>query len=347
MSERIRTDQMLTRPELSVLLAYAKIDVERAVVSSDLPDDPYLLGDLRSYFPAPVVERFDSLIAEHPLRRELISTMLANDTVNSVGIVFVSRLIGQSGADAAEVVAAYRLARDVTRATDRWEKIEAAFGVIDQSIWQRLMLASDRAVGSLARWYLARGFGGSLGDIVEAHRSGFDQIVDTAFLVGPDDWQRGRAATVDELVAAGVDPALARSHAALPVIVYGADVIEVAATYGHEIGEALDVFLRIGRALGLDHVTRLARQTNARNRWQRWALWTVEEELLAVRRRAAERVLDLADGRRGEDAVLHFLQVRSNHVARVTRFMSAFEPDVDGDVAPLIVALRQARASLS
>ena len=48
----------MARPELCVLLAYAKRSLEEAVRESALPDDPYLERDLRRYFPAAVVDRF-------------------------------------------------------------------------------------------------------------------------------------------------------------------------------------------------------------------------------------------------------------------------------------------------
>ncbi len=347
MSERIRAGQVLTRPELSVLFAYAKRSVKESILESNLPDDPYLVSELREYFPAAVVERFGELVGEHPLRRELVTNALANDVVNSEGIVFVERLINQTGAEAAEVVAAYRVARDVTRAVDRWEAIEDAFGTIPMDMWTRLMQVSDRSVAAVTRWYLARGVEGSIGDLVAAHRPGFEEIERCVAEVGPDEWRINRSEAITRLVHAGVPEALARRHAALPVVVYGADVIDVAGVYGRDVEDTLDIFLRVGRSLGLDQLTDLTRGVVAETRWQRWALWTVEEELLAIRRRAAERVLELAGSLEGEEAVRHFLSIRSGHVARLIRFMRSFDITSNGDVSPLVVALRQVRAALS
>ncbi|MGH2591513.1 MAG: NAD-glutamate dehydrogenase domain-containing protein, partial [Actinomycetota bacterium] len=110
MAERRRAGRGMARPELAVLLAYAKQSVTSALLASSLPDSRYLEQDLRSYFPDPVVERFEPLLAEHPLRRELIATIVANDVVNSQGITFVSRLVTETGAEAADVVRAYLIA---------------------------------------------------------------------------------------------------------------------------------------------------------------------------------------------------------------------------------------------
>ena len=119
MLQRRVDGQGLVRPELAVLLAYAKRSIAAALLDSDLPDSPYLAVDLERYFPALVVERFGHLIGEHPLRRELIATIAANDVVNSQGITFVSRMVTETGARPSQVVRAFRIARDVTVAVDR------------------------------------------------------------------------------------------------------------------------------------------------------------------------------------------------------------------------------------
>src|SRR5208337_3358595 len=54
-SERRRRSQALTRPELSVLLAYAKLSLNHELLSSDVPDDRYLGRELSRYFPKLVV----------------------------------------------------------------------------------------------------------------------------------------------------------------------------------------------------------------------------------------------------------------------------------------------------
>ena len=82
----------LTRPELAVLMAYAKIALVGKIVDSDVPDDPYLSRELRRYFPKAMQERFAEEIESHKLRREIIATMLANSMINRGGPSFVTRL---------------------------------------------------------------------------------------------------------------------------------------------------------------------------------------------------------------------------------------------------------------
>ena len=72
MFERRANAQGMVRPELAVLLAYAKRSIAAELLASDLPDSEYLENDdLMRYFPPAIVERFGHLIHEHPLKRTM------------------------------------------------------------------------------------------------------------------------------------------------------------------------------------------------------------------------------------------------------------------------------------
>ena len=60
MVERQRSGRGMARPELCVLLAYAKRLLRDEILPSTLPDDPHLHDDLAAYFPRPVVARWAS-----------------------------------------------------------------------------------------------------------------------------------------------------------------------------------------------------------------------------------------------------------------------------------------------
>ena len=67
----------MTRPELSVLLAWTKIVLAEELVDSDLPDDPYLREDLLAYFPSRMKPDLEAAIEDHPLRRQIIANKRA------------------------------------------------------------------------------------------------------------------------------------------------------------------------------------------------------------------------------------------------------------------------------
>ena len=94
---RLEHGGALTQPELSVLMAYTKIVLAEELLASDLPEDPYLLLDLVSYFPKAVRDGFSGPIEAHPLRREIIVTQVVGDLVNGAGMTYWPRLAGETG----------------------------------------------------------------------------------------------------------------------------------------------------------------------------------------------------------------------------------------------------------
>ena len=67
----------------------------------------------------------------------------SNQVVNSLGPTFVSQLLAERGAEAADVVRAFRIARAVTGADARWEVVERLEGV-DKAPQLELMGGVDR-----------------------------------------------------------------------------------------------------------------------------------------------------------------------------------------------------------
>ncbi len=94
-----RQPNRLLRPELSVLLAYSKMFLYRALQESELPENRVVKQLLLDYFPQEVEERYRDILPEHPLAKEITATMLTNRVVDQAGSTFcqtLSRLTGQN-----------------------------------------------------------------------------------------------------------------------------------------------------------------------------------------------------------------------------------------------------------
>jgi len=126
LTQRGRSGQGLERPELAVVMAYAKMAVYDALVVSPLVDDPILVPDLHAAFPRAMQARFAAAIDGHRLRRELIATKLANAVVNRGGLTLPFELAEEFGVDLAEVAGAFVAARALFSFRDLWAAIEAA-----------------------------------------------------------------------------------------------------------------------------------------------------------------------------------------------------------------------------
>ena len=111
-AERRKRNQALTRPELAVLLAYAKLALYSELLDSTVPDDPYLGRELERYFPKVMSERFPDALQAHRLRREIIATQLTNSMINRGGATLIVRIADQTGASAASIAAAFAAVRN-------------------------------------------------------------------------------------------------------------------------------------------------------------------------------------------------------------------------------------------
>lgn len=347
MAERRGRGEGLTRPELALLIAYSKRSIKRDLLDADLPDSEYLEQDLARYFPEKIVDRFRSLLGEHPLRRELIATIVSNDVVNSQGVTFVSRLVAETGATPAEVVRAFRIARDVIDAVSRWDAVEALDGKIDPEIQNELMTAVDRLVESTARWYLVRAPGLRLGEAVEQAKAAFLELSSVIEQIGPEAWREQRERETERLTAAGVPEELVRRHAFQDELVHGPDIISVARATGRPVLEVARGFFLLGERLDIDWLEQRLAEQPAKTRWQRWALHSMEDDLYTIRREIIETVLEHAGGRPIDEAVDAFLEFRSAAYGRLQRFMRSLAMEGVTDLSQLTVALRQLRSLVS
>ncbi len=343
MTERLRTRIGMARPELAVLLAYAKRSLTAALLASDLPDAPAFAADLRDYFPAAVSERLGDLVQEHPLRRELVATIVANEIVDSEGITFVSRLQAETGAEPARIARAYRLARGITDALERWRAIEALGISVPADVVRTLLDGVDTLVESVTRWYLVRGDGRAFGEDVAETRAAFTTLADRIAAVGPEEWRREREEIAAGLVDAGVPPAIARRHAYQPELVHAPDIIDVARRAGRPVEDVARAFFRVGRAFRIDWLEEELGRLPAVTRWQRYAVQALEDDLLLLRRELAERALADAGTVPADEAVDRYVARHGSGERRLLRFMRMLARDGITDAAGVVVAIRQVR----
>ncbi|GBC86850.1 NAD-specific glutamate dehydrogenase [bacterium HR12] len=342
MLERRRAGMGMARPELAVLLAYAKQWLANELLASSLPDSRYLEQDLRGYFPPRVVERFGHLLPEHPLRRELVATLVANDVVNSQGITFVTRLSAETGASAPDVVSAYRIARDVTRAVERWERVEALVDRLPAELVTELMDEIDRLVETCARWYLANALG-QLGRAVEAHAEPFRHLEALIPQVEPEGRRRERERRAWRLLDLGVPEEVAWGHVLLPALGLGPGIAAAAARTGRPLEAAARAALLAGELLPFDRLEEALGRVPTPDRWHRWAVQGAADELRSIRQGLVEGALAEHPDLGPDEALAAFLAGRAPLVERLERFLASFAPEDEASLAAVTVAIRMLR----
>ncbi len=82
-------DGAIVRPVLSSLLSYSKIFVKKLLLDSTLIDEEYSVDFLYKYFPKSFVSVYEHEVKSHPLRRQIIATVIADTIINLQGASFV------------------------------------------------------------------------------------------------------------------------------------------------------------------------------------------------------------------------------------------------------------------
>jgi len=159
LSEREAKGQPLTRAELGVLLAYAKLTLFDDLVKGGLPDDPYLEHELMGYFPHRMAQEFASEISSHRLRREIIATRLANDIINRGGPAFVSRLKDLTGETDEAAGRAFLLVREGYDLNRLYAEIDALDNKIDGGAQLKLYAIAAHLLEQVTSWLLKSGDG--------------------------------------------------------------------------------------------------------------------------------------------------------------------------------------------
>jgi len=341
--ERRRTGRGLERPELAVLVAYAKRWVARELERSDFAEDPWFERDLRAYFPDPVVDRCGHLLAEHPLRRQLVCMANANSVVNALGPTFVSQLVAERGAPVGEIVRAYRIARGVTGAPRQWEAVEGLRD-LERDVQAELMGGIDALVEAVARWYAAFPPDEPLDQAIAAGRKGMERFAAVLEELGGEDRRRRWDDVARRLTAQKVPEDLARAHALRPELVHGLSVGAVAHATGRSVEDVARVLSRLASELRLDWMERELERVRTATRTQRWAVQAVREDSFRAARELAERALTESPGADPVAVVEAFLEARAERVRRLRILLRVVAREGDPDLAGLTLAVRQLRA---
>jgi glutamate dehydrogenase len=316
LDERRRRSVALTRPELSVLLAYAKLALKDELLESTVPDDPYLGRELGRYFPGPIAEKFPDALEHHRLRREIIATQLANSIINRGGPQFVVRTEDQTGASAASIATAFAAVRDSYGMTALNTEIDGLDNVIPGALQLDLYASVQRLLRDRVVWFLRNvDLTQGLQGLVTHYRDGIaavDAALDKALT---DEAIAARDHRVTELVTAGVSADLARRLATLPALTAAPDITLVAERTKKDITGVTATYFAAEAYFQLDRITRAAREIRTSDYFDRLALDRALDAIGDAERRMAAAMT--GEGASGAAAVAAWVGMRAADVERI------------------------------
>jgi glutamate dehydrogenase len=333
----------LCAPEFAVLLAYVKIVLEEEIVSSDLPDEPWTLRTLAEYFPEPL-QGMTQQMAAHPLRREIITTVLVNEVVNRGGITFVHRAVEETGATAADVLRAYAVVRDVFDLPALWASVEASDNLVPTDAQTAIYLKGRRLMDRAVRWLLQnrRSPMDVAGEIAKL-RPGVVSLLPSLESLFLGDERESMQLHVDELLGLGATPELADRGTQMLYSFGLLDVVELALNTGRATEEVAGVYFVLSERFRVDDLLTRISQLPRNDRWQTLARMALRYDLYAALAALTGEVLAATPAQAPPmERVETWEQRNMAAIAQATNAIG----EVDGaraDLAALSVLLRQIR----
>jgi glutamate dehydrogenase len=345
LEERQGAGAGLTTPELAVLLSYTKMDQVEAILASDLPDDPYALPALVSYFPDQYGERFADRMAQHRLRRQIIATVLVNEMVNRAGTSFEFRMAQETGALSPDTMRAHLVAREVLDLASQWDAVTGLGTAVPAEVQLGLLLDLRKMVERGSQWLLRhRRPPLAIEATVASFRPGVAALAEALPDVISPGFATATAAAIDAATAAGVPVELAARAAGWPYLHTAFDIVEVAEARGRTPEDAARVYWGLFELLDLgwfwDRVGLLPRG----NRWQNHARAALRDDLLNELRALADDALRAGDVFTPvADVLQRWSATNERATARLTTVLGEIRSGGVFDLTTLSVALRQLR----
>jgi glutamate dehydrogenase len=342
-AERRKAGEGLTRPELAITLSYGKIWLYRALIHSNVPEDPYLSGELKRYFPTPVQKRFALRLKRHRLRREIIATAITNSLINRMGPVFPVRAQDDTGADPAAIARAYSIAREVFAARYIWTQIEALDNRIPAAVQYTAMSKTTRLLRHMTYWLLENrreDLDIERGVLRYAAKVG-ELFHELSGVLGVTEQARLRVLR-SQLIEQHVPEDLAARIASLEPLHCALDLAEVAMTSRLGITYAAKAYFDLGDRLGLTWIKEQIESLAAEGHWQAVARGTLRDNLYQLQRKITGAVL-ASKGRDAAARVGRWIERHAGPVDALKRVVVDLRTGSPPDFATLSVALQAVR----
>ena len=334
----------LSRPELSVLVSYSKADLKERLLATDLPSDEYVAQELVTAFPKQMREQFGKELTEHRLVREIVSTQVANEIVNLMGINFADRLSISTGSDIETLTRAYVLVRDTFRIRELWKEIELLDYQVDASIQLEMMERLQYLVRHATRWFLRNRRGGiECKQEIDLFAKPLQQVAENLgeLLCGEPktQWEKAYQRYTD----AGVPAALAKVVAGSNILFSALAVIEVAREEKVDMQNAAQAFFGLGERLELHWFSMQLNDLDVDSNWQGLARDAFRDDLDWNQRALMASVLKLGKATKGDTSSLleQWSELNSALIERWDKVLDDLQSAKVQDYAMYTVAVRE------
>lgn len=342
LNERVGNGLALTRPEIAVLVSYAKMSLYDEVLASSLPDKPALHTYLVDYFPTPLHDRFPTQIKEHRLAREIIATVVTNDVINCLGPVWVERRKEEFGVSGAQVAEAFLATRSIF-------SLDAMTASID-SLDNKVDHATQSLLAQLTKGLAERGTHWILRTLREASPSDeqiaqWSQSVAELSAAIPACLSEAPAGTyqqrVAHFVAAKVPEDIATHVASVVPLSSALDIVEIARTCEQPVQSVANLYFEVGEFLDLHWLRDAIAELEGGSRLHTRARTELRSDLHYRHRHLTAEIASFVPDGTATARLEHWQKNISARVSRYRVLLHDIHTGVEADYVTLSLAINE------
>ncbi|MDO6635952.1 NAD-glutamate dehydrogenase [Pseudoalteromonas carrageenovora] len=344
LAERAAAGKDLTRPELSVLVSYAKMVLKESLVTEEITENPYYRQLLVKSFPRPLREKFNDAMNNHPLRKEIIATKLANNIVNDMGLNFMVRMHEETGANEAEIALCYSIASEIFEMRDTWSSISALDNKIPASVQTEMLYQLRRTVRRATRWFLRhRNKALTIEQSIEYFAPVFKDLSENLNSYMVEKENERIVVESDKLAQSGVPEDIAKRIVSLSSLFSVMDLAEIANSSSKNISMVSNTYFKLGARMGLHWFLDQITHQPVANHWQALARSSYREELDWQQRTLSEVVLNSFEGDDNDvdKQIDQWMDSQDLLLQRWKQMLAEFKTSQSHDFAKFSVALRE------
>ena len=342
--QRRLAGQGLVRPELCILQSYAKIAYTRELLNSDIPAQPEMKDFLLAYFPKPLQAKYEKDILGHQLGREIIAMSIANSIVNRMGATFIQSRMDATGAQCADVVRAFLVAREAFGLRALWDRIEALDGKIDANVQLNAMLDLRETSARAITWFLTRlGRAPKLSSDIASFRKEVDTLRANADQAMSPKLKAHVTERYEQAIKNGLPKDVSRDLSILPVLDSAFDIIRVALDRKGDITATARAYFEVGEIFHIDWLRAGAENIPASDQWSQEARDGLIDQLYQTQAAIAVKILSASSPKSTAkpDIVAEWISAHTAEAGHIRGILDAMQAAGAPDLPRLMIATQR------
>jgi len=341
LERRRKNGEGLSRPELCVLLSYAKLDLYDQVIESSVLDDPWLRRLVVNYFPKKLQKVDAKYLDNHRLKREIIGTILTSQVIDRMGATFVMRMQEDTGADVGAICQAFYIITELFKLNELWHGIEAHDGQVEPVKQIEAFVEIWKFVRQTTRWVLNNlGHQLNIEQHVSSLHKGVTQFSKDLSKYLSDVDQNALTRSEKALEKQGFSTVLSGQISALPYLSAALDVVSVANQQSVTVKQAADMYFPLGKMLNLIWLQNMIEQLKVNNQWHVHARGGLRDDLTEYHAELTASLIKKYGKKQSSEQTLNqWSQDYQTQVKNVKDMMNSIKLEKQVDYPTIMVAI--------